>query len=85
MDVVGKHPRIRQPATQGNQMNINKHMEVIFITTLAVVGAGSFLADRLPVAEASQAKPAVPVARNIGTPGHPAVVIVRARREARRA
>jgi len=66
-------------------MNINKHMEVVFITTLAVVGTGSFLADRLPEAEASQAKAAVPVARNIGTPGHPAVVIVRASREARRA
>ena len=63
-------------------MNINKHMEVIFITTLAVVGAGSFLADRLPEA---QADPVVPVARNIGTPGHPAVVIVRAPRDARRA
>ena len=66
-------------------MNINKHMEVIFITTLAVVGTGSFLADRLPDAEASPVKSAVPVARNIGTPGHPAVVIVRASREARRA
>jgi hypothetical protein len=65
-------------------MNISKHMEVIFVTTLAVVGAGSFLADRLPEARA-QAGQAVPVARNIGTPGHPAVVIVRAARAARRA
>jgi hypothetical protein len=84
MEVVGKTPRILQPA-QGNHMNINKHMEVIFITTLAVVGAGSFLADRLPDAEANTAGSAMPVARNIGMPGHPAVVIVRAAREARRA
>jgi hypothetical protein len=63
-------------------MNVNKHMEVIFVTTLAVAGAGSFLADRWKEAKAD---PAVPAARNIGTPGHPAVVIVRATREARRA
>ena len=63
-------------------MNVNKHMEAIFIATLAIAGAGSFLADRLPEAKAG---PAVPAARNIGTPGHPAVVIVRAPREARRA
>ena len=66
-------------------MNINKHMEVIFVTTLAIVGTGSFLADRVPEAKAESAEPSVPVARNIGTPGHPAVVIVRASREARRA
>ena len=66
-------------------MNINKHMEVIFITTLAVVGTGSFLTDRVPEAEAKPAGSAIPVARNIGTPGHPAVVIVRASREPRRA
>ena len=55
-------------------MNIQKHMEAIFITTLAVVGAGSLIIDRLPDA---QARPAVPVANNIGTAGHMAVVIVR--------
>jgi hypothetical protein len=55
-------------------MNIQKHMEAIFITTLAVVGAGSLIIDRLPDA---QARPAAPVANNIGTPGHMAVVIVR--------
>jgi hypothetical protein len=66
-------------------MNINKHMEVIFITTLAVVGAGSFVANRLPEAKAGPAAAALPAARNIGTPGHPAVVIVRAFREARHA
>ena len=56
-------------------MNIQKHMEAIFITTLAIVGAGSLVIDRLPDAEA---KPATPVAHAIGTPGHMAVVIVRA-------
>jgi hypothetical protein len=85
MDVVGKMPAHPPTSNQGNHMNISKHMEVIFVTTLAIVGTGSFLADRLPEAEASQARPAVPVARNIGTPGHPAVVIVRASRAARRA
>jgi hypothetical protein len=62
-------------------MNIQKHMEAIFITTLAIVGAGSIVIDRLPDA---QAKPAVPVANNIGTPGHMAVIIVRGKREAKR-
>jgi hypothetical protein len=66
-------------------MNINKHMEVIFITTLAIVGAGSFVADRLPEAKAGPDVAALPVARNIGTPGRPAVVIVRASRPARHA
>lgn len=62
-------------------MNIQKHMEAIFITTLAIVGAGSIVIDRLPDA---QATPAVPVANNIGTPGHMAVIIVRGKREAKR-
>jgi hypothetical protein len=60
-------------------MNIQKHMEAIFITTLAIVGAGSIVIDRLPDA---QAKPAVPVANSVGTPGHMAVIIVRGRRPA---
>lgn len=55
-------------------MNIQKHMEAIFITTLAVVGAGSLIIDRLPDAAA---KPVLPAAQAIGTPGHMAVVIVR--------
>lgn len=63
-------------------MNIQKHMEAIFITTLAIVGAGSLVIDRLPDAEA---KPATPVANAIGTPGHMAVVIVRARKLPHRA
>jgi hypothetical protein len=63
-------------------MNVQKHMEAIFITTLAIVGAGSIVIDHLPDAVA---KPAVPVANAIGTPGHMAVVIVRGQRPARRA
>jgi hypothetical protein len=58
-------------------MNIQKHMEAIFITTLAIVGAGAIVIDRLPDA---QARPAVPVENAVGTPGHMAVVIVRAPR-----
>jgi hypothetical protein len=57
-------------------MNIQKHMEAIFITTLAVVGAGSLVIDRLPDAQARPARPTVAVENNIGTPGHMAVVIV---------
>ena len=66
-------------------MNIHKHMEAIFVTTLAIVGAGSLVIDRLPDAQASTARPSVPVENNIGTPGHMAVVIVRARKLPHRA
>ena len=58
-------------------MNIQKHMEAVFFTTLAIVGAGAIVIDRLPVARAA---PAVPVANSIGTPGHMAVVIVHGKR-----
>ena len=63
-------------------MNIQKHMEAIFIATLAIAGAGSTVIDRLPDARAT---PAVPVANSIGTPGHMAVIIVRGKRDAHRA
>lgn len=63
-------------------MNIQKHMEAIFITALAIAGAGSIVIDRLPDARAT---PAVQVANSIGTPGHMAVIIVRGKRDARRA
>ena len=59
-------------------MNIHKHMELIFVVTLATLGLGSFLIDSLPEA---QAKPAAPVARNIATPTTMAVVIIRAPRK----
>jgi hypothetical protein len=61
-------------------MNIHKHMEAIFVTTLAVVGAGSLVIDRLPDAAASTARPAVPAENYIGTPGHMAVIVVRGHR-----
>jgi hypothetical protein len=67
---------------KGNSMNIQKHMEAIFFTTLAIVGAGSIVIDRLPDARGTSA---VPVADSIGTPGHMAVVIVRGKRDANRA
>jgi hypothetical protein len=67
---------------QGNSMNIHKHMEAIFVTTLAIVGAGSFVIDRLPDAQAGTARLPLPVENNIGTPGHMAVVIVRGHRPA---
>jgi hypothetical protein len=70
---------------EGNSMNIHKHMEAIFVTTLAIVGAGSLVIDRLPDAEASTARQPVPVENNIGTEGHMAVIVVRGHRPGRRA
>jgi hypothetical protein len=60
-------------------MNIHKHMEVVFVATLAVigVGVGSYIVDSLPEA---QAKPSLPAARDIATPDSMAVVIVHAPR-----
>jgi hypothetical protein len=66
-------------------MNIHKHMEAIFVTTLAIVGAGSLVIDRLPDAQARAAAAPVPVEHNIGTPDHMAVVVVRGHRPSRRA
>jgi hypothetical protein len=63
------------PATKGNIMNIHKHMEAIFVVTLAVIGVGTLVIDSLPEAVA---RTAAPVARNLATPGAMAVVIVRA-------
>ena len=73
-------------------MNINKHMEAIFLTTLAVAGAGSFAIERLPDAAAetqaalqmrAEVRAALPAENNIGTPGHMAVIVVRGHRPAR--
>ncbi|MBQ5949547.1 hypothetical protein [Massilia sp. ST3] len=65
-------------------MNIHKHMEAIFVVTLAVLGAGSFALDSVPEAKATlpeaKAKPAVPVEHNIATGATMAVVVVRAPR-----
>jgi len=55
-------------------MNIHKHMETIFVGTLAAAGLAAVAVDSLPRAEA---RPAAPVARNIATPGSMAVIIVR--------
>jgi hypothetical protein len=56
-------------------VNILKNMEAIFVLALAAAGLSSFLVDRLPEA---QAKPQLPIARNIATPTSMAVVIIRA-------
>lgn len=56
-------------------MNIQKNMELIFVSTLAAVGVGSYVLDNLPEAIA---KPQVAVARNIATPTSMAVVIITA-------
>jgi hypothetical protein len=61
-------------------MNIHKHMEAIFVVTLAAVGVGAFALDSLPEATA---KTTTVVARDIATPGTMAVVIVRAPKHVR--
>jgi len=63
-------------------MNIHKHMEAIFVGALAIAGAGTIAIDSLPRAEARPAAQAMPVARNIATPGSMAVVIVRGHKPA---
>lgn len=60
-------------------MNIEKHMEAIFVATLAVLGAGALAFDSVPEAQAKPA-PAPVVERAIATPGTMAVVVVRAPR-----
>ncbi len=58
-------------------MNIQKNMELIFVSALAVVGLGSFVLDYLPSA---QAQTVAPVARNIATPTTMAVVVIKGHR-----
>jgi hypothetical protein len=70
----------RSTTIEGNSMNIHKHMEAIFVTTLAIVGAGSFVIDRLPDAQANVLQQSIPVENNIGTEGHMAVIVVRGHR-----
>jgi len=64
-------------------MNIHKHMEAIFVTTLAVIGIGALVIDGISEAEARPMTWTMPVERAIATPGSMAVVIVRAPRPAR--
>jgi hypothetical protein len=66
-------------------MNIHKHMEAIFVATLAAIGAGSFALDSVPEAKARPAAQVghaapLPVERPVATTGTMAVVIVRAAR-----
>jgi hypothetical protein len=64
-------------------MNIHKHMETIFVTTLAVIGVGAIVIDGISEAEARPLTQTTPVERAIATPGSMAVVVVRAPRPAR--
>jgi hypothetical protein len=60
-------------------MNVHKHMEVIFVVTLAAVGLGSFALDSIPDAEARESAAAsAPVMRAVVVPGAVPVVVVRA-------
>jgi DNA-directed RNA polymerase subunit H (RpoH/RPB5) len=60
-------------------MNIQKHMEAIFISVLAIIGLGTLTMENLPK-EVARA----PIASNIGTPAGMAVVVIRAPRAAGR-
>lgn len=61
-------------------MNLQKHMEGIFVVALGLVWGGAVVIDLMPKAAATQ--PAA-MARNVATPGSPAVVVVRAGQVAR--
>jgi hypothetical protein len=74
LKTVSPHPK---PDLKGIIMNIQKNMELIFVSTLAAVGVGSYALDNLPEAKA-KVKPQVAVARNIATPTSMAVVIITA-------
>jgi hypothetical protein len=67
---------------KGIIMNIHKHMEAIFVVTLAAIGVGAFALDSVPEAEA---KAVTAQARDVATPGTMAVVIVRAPKAQRHA
>ena len=62
-------------------MNIHKHMEAIFVVTLAAVGAGKFAYDSLPQASATGS---VPMARQ-GAAADARAIVVRAPTLPRRA
>jgi hypothetical protein len=67
-------------------MNVHKHMEAIFVVTLAAVGAGSVALDSLPDAEAkasASASASAPVMRAVVVPGVMPVVVVRAHKAPR--
>jgi hypothetical protein len=68
---------VQNQPLKGNIMNVHKHMEVIFVVTLAAVGAGSYALDSLPDAEARESASA-PVMRAVVVPGAMPVVLVRA-------
>jgi hypothetical protein len=86
MDVVGKKSSrtVQHQPLKGNIMNVHKHMEAIFVVTLAAVGAGSVALDSLPDAEAkASASASAPVMRAVVMPGAMPVVVVRAHKAPR--
>jgi hypothetical protein len=70
MDVVSKKTPTHRPnqPLKGNIMNVHKHMEAIFVVTLAAVGFGSYALDSLPDAEARTSASA-PAMRAVVVPG----------------
>jgi hypothetical protein len=71
-----KAPRtFRNQPLKGNIMNIHKHMEVIFVVALAVVGFGSMAIDSMPEADmpvsdaSASASASAPVMRDVAAQG----------------
>jgi uncharacterized protein YqfB (UPF0267 family) len=60
--------------SKGNIMNIHKHMEAIFVVTLAVVSAGTFALDSVGEADAGRTASAS-AARDSATANARAVVV----------
>jgi hypothetical protein len=84
MKVVGEinARTFRNQPLKGNNMNVHKHMEAIFVVALAVVGLGSLAIDGMEEANASA--PA-PVTREVAAQGTAPVAMLCAPRAARRA
>jgi hypothetical protein len=73
----GYSASIETPTAKENQMNVLKHMEAIFIITLAIAGSASVVAEVLPEAKAHEVNFAM---NAVASPNKMAVVTVTAKR-----
>ncbi|MGZ5200558.1 MAG: hypothetical protein ACXWC4_12370 [Telluria sp.] len=67
---------------KGNIMNIHKHMEAIFVVTLAIIAVGEFFFDSVPDADA---KTSIAVASDTARPAAMPIVVVHAPKASRHA
>jgi hypothetical protein len=63
-------------------MNVHKHMEAVFVVTLAIIGVGEYLFDSMPDTELAST---VAVAEVVATAPAMPVVVVHAPKSARHA